>query len=335
MTTPGKRCPLIAALAFAAILSAAAAEPDRFNIFIATLDGRGVQCLVSDPRRELNHARVSPDGQWITFTRYNKRGFFSSVAKEEDGYEETEIMLAHIDGRDPETLVPPRKDLVAANSYWSENGKAILFVSNDNPRHRGQINRIDLATRTVTKVPIAGDPWAADPHRVGDQLAISVFEPEQKQTAIWLAAADGSRARQITFPGMAGKASGGKTPLGDFDPKISPDGRRVATMRHLAKDSWHVIVVDLASGGEQDISPARAVDGVPEWSGDGSKLVFWHVNVDELRTSGLYTMNPDGSDRRRLPLPHGYFYTLPAFFPGEGAKGEARIIFSGEKNPFL
>ena len=74
---------------------------------------------------------------------------------------------------------------------------------------------------------------------------------------------------------------------------------------------------------------------VPEWSGDGQLLIFWHVERSDLRQSGLYTMQPNGSDRRRVPLPHGYFYSMPAFFPGQGSGRDARIIYSAKADPNL
>jgi len=325
-----------AAMAIAAALSVAsctAADPERFGIFVSSLDGSNVRRVVSDPDREINHARVSPDKKWITFTRYNKRGW-SGIAKEDGGYMETEIMLVRIDGSEMQSLVPPRKDTVAANGYWTEDGSAILYVSNDNPARSGQINRIELSTRTISRVPLAGELWAADPHPVKGKMAISVFDPKAKLTSIWLTTGSGGRARQITFPRLS-SAERTATPLGDYDPKISPDGRKVIAMRNLGKHNWHAILIDLESGEERDLSAEKAVDGVPEWSSDGKKLIFWHVDVKELGKSGLYTMNPDGSERRRIPLPKGYFYTMPAFFPEEGSGSGARIIYSAEKNPLL
>lgn len=315
------------------VASCAATDPERFGIFIGTLDGRVVRRIVSDPERELNHARVSPDGQWIAFTRYNKRNW-AGIAREEGGYMETEIMRVRIDGSGMETLVPPRKGTVAANGYWTGDGKAILYVANDNPARRAQINRIDLETRTIAKVPLDGDPWAADPHPLGGRMAISVYDPRSKLASIWLSGETGGKTWRITSPRPSGPPHG-SPPLGDYDPKISPDGGRVIAMRHMGRHNWHVILIDLGSGMERDLSATEAVDGVPEWSGDGKKLIFWHVDVKALERSGLYTMTPEGSGRRRIPLPPGYFYTMPAFLPGEGSGENARIIFSAEKNPRL
>lgn len=317
----------------AGVVSCAAADADRFGIFIGTLDGRNIRRIVADPERELNHARVSPDKQWITFTRYNKRNW-RGIAREDGGYMETEIMLARIDGSELQTLVPPRQDMVAANGYWSDDGKAIFYVSNDNSARRGQINRIDLATRKVSGIALDDDLWAADPHPVKGRMAINVFDPRENLSSIWLTRDTGGKARRITAPKLSGSRHG-STPLGDYDPKISPDGSQVIAMRHMGKDNWHIVRIDLASGETVDLSDEKAVDGVPEWSSDGKKLIFWHVDEKELGKSGLYTMNPDGRERRRIPLPKGYFYTMPAFFPEEGSEDGARIIFSAEKNPLL
>lgn len=323
------------ALLLASLSSQAADPADKFSIVTSRLDGSDVRRLVSDPDREMNHARVSPDGQWITFTRYNKRGFFGGDATEEGGYAECEIMLMRADGRDLRSLVPPRKGMMAANGYWTESGKAILFVSNDNPNRQGQVSRVDVATRRISKVNLEGDLRAADPHSVGDLLAVSVQDTAKKGMSIWVTQADGSRARQVTKPAGTGMDPATKQALGDYDPKISPDGRRLVTMRNMGGHNWHMVVVDLKTGAERDISPTRSVDGVPEWSSDGRKLIYWHVDTGNLPRSGLYTVAPDGSNRQRIPLPRGYFYTMPAFFPGDGSGPSARIIYSAQKNPQL
>lgn len=311
-----------------------AADPDRFGILVSNADGKNVRRILSDPTREINHARVAPDKNWITFTRYNKKGW-NGIAKEENNYEESEIMLMRLDGSELQSLVPPRKGKIAANGYWTEDGKAIVYVSNDNAANQGQINRIDIATRRITKVELPGNLWASDPHLVGNQLAISVFNPKEKRMSTWIHDLASGKARQLTSPVLGPGERAPPMPHGDYDPKISPDGSRVVVMRLMGKDNWHMVVIDLKTGAERDLSSPKAVDGVPEWSSDGRKLIFWHVNLADLKQSGLYTVSPDGRDRQRIPLPRGYFYTMPAFFPGEGSGPESRIIFSAEKNPQL
>jgi hypothetical protein len=95
----------------------------------------------------------------------------------------------------------------------------------------------------------------------------------------------------------------------------------------------HTIIVDLKTGKETDISKGITMDVMPEWSSDGKLLIFWHGDPKTPPNSGLYTIRPDGSERKRVPLPRGYLYRMPAFFPGEGSSDKTRIIFTGKKMP--
>ncbi len=305
---------------------------DLFGIYTCSLDGGNLKRLISDSYREMNHARLSPDHQWITFTRYNRRGR-KGLAVEVEGYRETEIMIMRPDGTGLESLVPPRRGKVAANGYWTPDGKAILYVSNDNPQRRGQINRVDLATRRVTQVDLPGHLWMADPHPVGEKLVFTVYRPEDKINSIWLRDREGAAVRQLTHPVFPPVTEPLPVHLGDFDPKISPDGSRVAFFRHVGKQNWHVVIADANTGSEKDLSDEVALDMVPEWSSDGALLIFWHLDLSDLRNSGLYTVRPDGTARRKVPLPLGYFYSMPAFFPGDGSGEDARIIFSAKRDP--
>ena len=100
---------------------------------------------------------------------------------------------------------------------------------------------------------------------------------------------------------------------------------------------WHLVVVDLKTGKEKDLSPPNVIEGVAEWSPDGKLLVFWHFNPRKLKKSktlaGLYTVRPDGSERRKIDLPPQYWYTHIAFFPNTSSTNDAQIIFSARKFP--
>ena len=146
---------------------------------------------------------------------------------------------------------------------------------------------------------------------------------------------DGSGARRLTNPQnclrTVGKAN---PPAGDFDPKLSPDGSRVVFMRHVSAFSFATLLVDVATGKEQELSPnlsPDAADAVPEWSADGKTILFWRIDRSKLSDCGIWKMTADGRYRQRIPLPRGYFYTMPAFFPGESALPNSEIIFSGHR----
>jgi len=315
---------------------------DIFGIGIATLNGENMRLIISDSWREMTHARVSPDKKWITFTRYTKRGpdgLATETASE--GYRGTEIMIARIDGTDLRSLIPPKEGIVSCNSYWTPDGD-LLYVSTDNPERKPEIRRIDLDENmeilNITTLPVPENLLPADPYQLGDFIVFPASDAKTGIRGIWVMKTDGSDLRQITVPidpETNKPVSMRQHKLnGDSDPKLSPDCSKVAFMR-IVKDRYysHIFIVDVETGEEKDLSAPyitqgyKAADIMPEWSSDGELLIFWHVDLEKDRRY-LYTMKPDGSERRKIPLPEGYDYKMPAFFPGEGSEDTARIIFS-------
>ncbi|HEY9714101.1 MAG TPA: hypothetical protein V6C72_11560, partial [Chroococcales cyanobacterium] len=284
--------------------SGCAAERDYFGIYTSCLDGSNCRLITADPDRELNHARLSPDKRLITFTRYNRRGL-NGKAMEDNSYAETEIMLMHADGEDLKAIVPARKDIASANSQFTPDGRAIIFASTEQPaagEHQGRICRYELGTGKLSVI----DPLPnikdclniADPHAVGDLIVFTALirTANGPLSQLWTMHLDGSRARRLTDPEESLKTVGkAEPPPGDYDPKLSPDGTRVACMRHVSPVNFDVIIVDVASGKEIDLSAGKrgpqAADAVPEWSADGKLLLFWHVDRQNPHDCGLWTMN--------------------------------------------
>jgi Tol biopolymer transport system component len=126
---------------------------------------------------------------------------------------------------------------------------------------------------------------------------------------------DGTGLRKITEPDIPRDILRKRFVLGDFDPRFSPDGNQVAFMRYFGDENWHLVVKNLVTGLEQDLSADTTTDGLPDWSPDGRWLIFWHANRDNLRVTGLYRVRPDGRDRQMLPLPRGYLYKHSCFMP--------------------
>src|SRR5262249_8858427 len=173
----------------------------HFGIYTSDLSGGHVQTVVADPQRELTHPRVSHDGQWITFTRYNDVGA-DGFARETSGYADTEIMIVRVDGTGLQTIVAPKPGVVAANSSWLPDDKGLVFLSTDNPDHQPQIMTVDLASRTLTRLPTPAGTAVSDPHVVGSQVVFPLYAPDQPNPlwTVWIMNADGSGARQLTNP---------------------------------------------------------------------------------------------------------------------------------------
>jgi len=283
----------------------------------------------------MTHIRVSPDKEWITFTRYNKKRFLSGLAVEEDGYNNTEVMISRLDGTKLESVIHPKKGIIASNSSWTSDGKSLLYVSNDNPEKKPQIYKIDLATRKIKRVPTPKYLSVADPHLVGQRMVFPVIG--DGLNTLWVMDKDGKNAKQLTYPAFSKPKTKNKYSyyFGDYDPKLSPDASKATVIRYFGGTNWHIILVDVETGKEKDLSAKNTCDGVAEWSSDGKLLLFWHVNLKDFTKVGLYTMRPDGTNRRMVPLPRGYFYRHANYFPGEGSSGKTRIVFAGKKEPAM
>ena len=308
-----------------------------FGIYYSTLDGKNMKLIIGDSYREMNHARVSPDKKWVTFTRFNKKSSNGLAVEDKSGYDTTEIMIAKLDGSELQSIVPPKKGIVAANSYWTPDGNGILYISNDNKNKITQINKIDLKTKKITTLATPKGMWVLDPNQVGNIIVFPAVDKKKNKNVLWIMNPDGSNAKQITNPIFTeNKNEKLQYRLGDFDPKISPDGTKIAFMRQFAQDDWRIMVKNIFTGEEKDLSKKKTIDAMPEWSSDGKLLIFWHIDKKNVENMGIYTIKSnDGSDRKKVLLPKGFFYTIPAFFPNEGSSNDTRIIFSAKKVPGL
>jgi Tol biopolymer transport system component len=326
---------LAAAITMTACTAAGAGREDLFGIYVSTLSGGSHRAVITNSKLQMTHPRVSPDGDWVTFTRYRKKNW-AGLAMEKGGYENTEIMLVRLDGSDLQTIVPAKKRVLNCNSTWTPDGKSLVFLTTENKRP--ELRRIELSTKRVTRVPTPPDLKTTDPHVAGDRIVFPVIGDDVD--SIWVMDLDGGNARKVTSPRydereLERRAKRSKFPLGDYDPKLSPDRKRVAFMRLFGSEGWRILVADVATGEEQDLSGPDSIDALPDWSSDGKLLLFWHADKERPERMGLYTMKPDGRDRKMIPVPRGYLHGHPHFFPNSGSSPDAKIIYQATKAPKL
>ena len=81
---------------------------------------------------------------------------------------------------------------------------------------------------------------------------------------VWIAGADGSEPAQLTHgPGRW-----------QDSPAWSPDGGQIAFQSRAADGSWHIWMVDIESGIQQQITADPGDQNMPTWSHDGDWIYF-------------------------------------------------------------
>lgn len=336
MSNPTKLFSLFALYLVTSLLAACSEElkPDRFIIASANLDGSDYKIIQKDATHNMTHPRVSPDGKRVAFTKYFHKNI-QGLCLEDDGYFDTEIVVSDIDGTNTKTIVPHIPGVMNANCSWLDNNH-IIFI-HFKPPSPSQIVCLNLETNERKALPTQKNLMPSDPHIVGTTFVYGTIDPKNEiPNNIWISKTDGSFAKQLTNPAFA-KKTDGKFNLGDYDPRLSPDCNHVAFMRYFGKEDWRMFTVDIASSNPQEKEIHTNLPGafaVPDWTPDGKQLVAFRIDKTDLKSSGIWIMNPDGSAASKIKLPPKYFIHNPNTYL-DPVKKEARVIYGGKFNPGL
>jgi Tol biopolymer transport system component len=193
---------------------------------------------------------------------------------------------------------------------WSPDGSWIAF-SRDPGRPGGRrpslwaVNTASGKLRRLTDCHSCADfspDWAPS----GQLIVFSrtVFSrTADRGTSLYTVRADGSQLTKITSSLVAA------------NPRWSPDGREIAF-----GEGGKVFTVD-ADGSDQKLLPAGASGngrGTLSWSPDGTKLAYFTTPGAGSRVAELWTMNRDGSEKRRLfyhSVDHFWGWAPPIWSP--------------------
>ena len=239
---------------------------------------------------------ITPDGSGIE--QLDERG--SSVAWKRDGtqlvvsdaacgYDYYYYQLGPCSGGvyllDPELGMVTRFP-AAEGGYrpaWSPVRDELAFdreIPGGGGEHTSQLFVLDARDQAAQAI-LAGSPmmrdatWAPDGERIAYVCAL-----EPSKSDLCVVNRDGSGFKRLTTDEAA-----------NLDPAWSPDGKTIA-FRYIAAGgtpTGNVALLDIASGALTVLGPGFD----PAWSPDGSRLVF-------ATADGLFLMNSDGSNRRRL-----------------------------------
>lgn len=226
--------------------------------------------VTSDPGREVEPA-LSPGGGQVAY------------AADRDGHG-FDIWVQSLAGGTATRLTDDADDDLSP--VWSPDGGRIAFVR----ARPGQPCRI-----LVRPVP------------AGAEREVGVCSTQGATKLAWLdadrlvygdRAGEGQAAQLWSLP-LSGPQAGTPTALtdpppgivGDGDPAPSPDGKRLAFMRHRAVGVADIRIRDLATGQERQVTDdGRKLHGL-DWSGDGRWL---YVVSSRAGDFGLWRVDPAG-----------------------------------------
>jgi len=305
---------------------------DLFGIYSADLSGKNFKDLLVDERRELTHARISPDKKHLTFTRYNRP--LKDGLCEENGsdYLHTEVIVANADGTSQRSVESVGPEIMSANSSWIDND-SIIYIHKRGLKFLPELHTYQLSTGKRKRVATPANFAVSDPTCCGSTIVFPVIPLEKNDSpcALWTCNLDGSGLQQVTRPVITPTAKERAFKLGDYDPWLSGDGKSVIFMRYFGGMDWRILMTDMA-GNERTLTQPGIPSGIPKFDERGKLITFVCWDKSKLENLGIYTVGLDGSNRKKIPLPPGYLYTHPSFVPSTESNV---VIFSGRRVPGL
>jgi len=222
--------------------------PGRCVVRLVDLDGTFAP---TGPARTLTAQEVDPAG--MAWSRDGQSLMFISAA-EGSHY----LWRLWIDG----SRTPERLEIAGSRAEHPATVASrdrLAFARFDWDAHVYRFNGARPAERIVPSSSYEGDPTFSP-----DGRSVAFTSGRSGNIAIWVAASDGTAARQLTPERWGQQGS----------PNWSPDGRVIAFDAHDADDHVHVWTIAAEGGQPQRITGQKGDQTTPTWSRDGRWIYF-------------------------------------------------------------
>jgi Tol biopolymer transport system component len=217
-----------------------------------------------------------------------------------DTNDQEEICSLQIDGGNFRRLT--NNTVMDTYPCWSPDGEKIAFLS------FGETLDIYVMNSDGSNVSLLYDSGFHD----GDINWVGQTIVFTRNSQIWMMNQDGTGAHPITNPPRAGEWGKAVLPFGDYDPRLSPDGKKIVFERLVddktSHGNYNIYCINQDGSSEHALTSTGYTQGMATWSHDGSRIAYVVTADGEKGVYDLYIMNADGEEQRDL---------APEYFPDE------------------
>jgi Tol biopolymer transport system component len=233
-----------------------------FDIWMSDPQGNNIQVLVPDA----SQPHLNPGGDLLAYRSWNPRG--------------RGVAFLTIGGGRGDILTNFLEDGLPS---WAPDSYTVAFASRREGDRISRIYRVNQASGEEHSLGLIGNYVSTFP----DGRLVFKGCTVEGMCGMFISGPEGG-----TFDLISDNTS-------DTAPAPSPDGTRIAFMS-LDRDgagNWEIFVMDSNGGNVTRLTNDKGNDGLPAWSPDGSTIAF---ASDRDGAWGIWAMNPDGSDQRKL-----------------------------------
>jgi Tol biopolymer transport system component len=143
--------------------------------------------------------------------------------------------------------------------------------------------------------------------------------------------ADGTLATRLTTLTGSGEWGKANLPKGDYDPRISHDGKKVVFERledvNATNGGYNLFIVNIDRSEEKRLTENGYSQGLANWSHSGDKIVYIVAAINGEGRYDIYMINADGTDNHNI-TPSYYPVDFLCYAPIFSAD-DASIFFIG------
>jgi len=236
--------------------------------------------LLSDPNYDYWWPKVSPDKS--NFLVYRS---VANPDKNHDDYQEAELLLVDIDGKNAQVLIEKGKHGWSGQGVarWNKDGSRILMIAEQNTPE-GKQWRMVTTDNEGNNPQNLSDWWIIDPNFSIDNTTVVFMAFPDNELSFDLAELE---LHQADYDSESNTINSIKrlteNHTRDHDPSFSPDGKKIVfSAGNVAYTNVDLKLFNIEDETEQKLlDDSGANGGSMCWSLDGSEVYFHSLNLSE------------------------------------------------------